>query len=96
MVELTNPLARYKPNLRAVDIVLTVSPSFLFFTVIHVRICARERNCHEGQTLDYESPALTAELQALRADARTSNIQRSTSNLKEGCRQLCLKFRIAD
>ena len=30
--------------------------------------------------LNYESPALTAELQALRADPRTSNIQRSTSN----------------
>jgi hypothetical protein len=30
--------------------------------------------------LNYESPALTAELQALRADTRTSNIQRPTSN----------------
>jgi hypothetical protein len=35
---------------------------------------------HEGQTLDYESPALTAELQALRADVRTSNIQPKMSN----------------
>jgi hypothetical protein len=32
--------------------------------LIHVRNRARERICHEGQTLDYESPALTAELQA--------------------------------
>ena len=29
-----------------------------------MRICARERICYEGETLDYESPALTAELQA--------------------------------
>ena len=35
--------------------------------------------CHEGQTLDYESPALTAELQAHHALTRehlTFNIQR--------------------
>src|SRR5215471_6385295 len=46
--------------------------------------------------LNYESPALTAELQALPADARTSNIQCSTSNSKEGCPELYLKFCIAD
>ncbi len=40
---------------------LTVSRSFLFFTVIHVRNRARERICHEGQTLDFQSTALPTE-----------------------------------
>jgi len=44
-----------------VDIVLTVSPTFPFFLV---RSCARERMRCQGETLGYESPALTAELQA--------------------------------
>src|SRR5947199_8922283 len=45
---------------------------------------------------DYESPALTAELQALRAEKRKANIKRPTSNVKEGSRELDLKCRITD
>src|SRR5262245_13276747 len=39
-----------------------------------------DENARKKSFLNYESPALTAELQARRANARTSNSQRPTSN----------------